>query len=120
MNELFLCFWKRLLRRPVRRVDILCLSRAIVTRRDFCLCDLIFRALRLYGFNTRYLRPSAFNLRCKFGYSLYDLEVARRFGACGDEDDYWWPAGVWNTGRLAFLDYLIEEYAKDETYLVKS
>lgn len=30
---------------------------------------------------------------------------------------YWWPRGEWNTGRLDFLKWLIEQYKDDKTNL---
>lgn len=30
---------------------------------------------------------------------------------------YWWPKGEWNTGRLDFLKWLLEQYKDDKTNL---
>jgi len=32
---------------------------------------------------------------------------------------YWWKPDVWDTGRMDFLDWLIEEYKDDKTNLRK-
>jgi len=49
-------------------------------------------------------------------------ENALKFGASESNAgrlEYWWKFGVWNTGRLDFLDWLIEEYKDDKTNLRK-
>lgn len=36
---------------------------------------------------------------------------------CDSYQIYWWPKGRWNTGRLDFLKWLIEQYKDDKTNL---
>lgn len=50
---------------------------------------------------------------------LANLNYARRFGANVTYDGYWWPKGEWNTGRLDFLKWLLEQYKDDKTNLKK-
>ena len=39
---------------------------------------------------------------------------ARKSGCC-----YWWPIGEWDTGRKAFLEWLIDLYKDDTTNLLE-
>jgi hypothetical protein len=47
-------------------------------------------------------------------FPLFTRENAKPFGA-SDTGTYWWPLGIWNTGRMDFLNWLIEQYQNDET-----
>ena len=43
-------------------------------------------------------------------------ENALQFGA-DKYSDWWWKNDVWDTGRMNFLDWLIEQYKDDKTNL---
>lgn len=48
---------------------------------------------------------------------LFNKNNTKQFG--GSLGGYWWDWGVWNTGRMAFLNWLIEQYKDDKTNLRK-
>jgi hypothetical protein len=48
---------------------------------------------------------------------LFTFENAKKFGANGDKRWYWWKPYEWDTGRLDFLNWLIEQYRDDDTNL---
>ncbi len=48
---------------------------------------------------------------------LANFSNAKRFNARSRNDGYWWPRGKWDTGRLDFLKWLLEQYKYDETNL---
>lgn len=51
-------------------------------------------------------------------FPLFTRENAKRFD--GDPFHlYWWPIYEWNTGRMDFLNWLIEQYKNDNTDLRK-
>ena len=78
------------------------------------LCISIYEALLHYGIDT-YPKP------IKIVFPLFTRNNASNlFNACLYENslvDYWWPRGEWNTGRLDFLKWLIEQYKDDKTNL---
>ena len=100
-------FISRLLHLPVTRKEVL--KRAKKLKRAG-LCFSIDRALIDYGI---YLNVSYHYLFPKFR-----REVALNFGA-NKSDDWWWECGVWNTGRMDFLNWLIDQYKDDKTNLRK-
>lgn len=51
-------------------------------------------------------------------FPMFVRMCALRFGADGFYE-WWWKPNVWDTGRMAFLDWLIEEYKDDKTDLRK-
>lgn len=131
-KEFSRCFYKRLFRMPIYRVDVLRLSRVLMlelhNRRDCLgLCSVICSALRLYGYNVviadLYRYGYARTIGARFGFSLYSLDEARRFGAFSPHlskryDGYWWKPGDLSTGRLAYLDWLIRVYSEEDERLV--
>ena len=44
---------------------------------------------------------------------------ANNFGARLAMSGYWWPPKVWDTGRMAYLDWLIEIFKDDNTNLLQ-
>jgi hypothetical protein len=132
-KEFSRCFYKRLFRKPIYRVDVLRLSRVLMialnNRRGFLgLCPIICSALRWYGFNVviadLYRDGYERTIGERFGFSLYSLEEARRFGAFSPSlskdgyDGYWWKPGDLSSGRLAYLDWLIRVYTEEDEHLV--
>ena len=93
---------------PVTRVDVL---RKAKSYKGPGLCLAIQQALLYYG-----LYPVRWSLSKTF--PLFTRENAKRFG--GDPSRlYWWPIDEWNTGRMDFLNWLIEQYKNDNTDLRK-
>lgn len=131
-KEFARCFYKRLFRMPIYRVDVLRLSRVLMlalnNRRGFLgLCPIVCSALRWYGFDVviadLYRDGYERTIGERFGFSLYSLEEARRFGAFSPHLSernavYWWKPGDLSTGRLAYLDWLIRVYAEEGERLV--
>lgn len=131
-KEFSRCFYKRLFRKPIYRVDVLRLSRVLMlalhNRRGFLgLCPIVCSSLRWYGFNVvitdLYRDGYERTIGERFGFSLYNLEEARRFGAFSPSlskryDGYWWEPGDLSTGRLAYLDWLIRVYTEENECLV--
>lgn len=77
------------------------------------LCISIYNALQHYGING-YLR------KLKTFIPLFINKNAVLFRATYHNDInmvYWWEEGVWDTGRLDFLKWLIKQYKDDKTNL---
>ena len=51
-------------------------------------------------------------------FPKFRREVAFKFGA-NKSNDWWWEYDVWDTGRMDFLDWLIDQYKDDKTNLRK-
>lgn len=79
------------------------------------LCITIDRALRHYGLNLCFTPTIII-------FPLFNHNNARKFNSNTDENSilaYWWPKGIWDTGRLDFLKWLLEQYKDDKTNLKK-
>ena len=100
-------FIKKFFSKPtVTRVDVL---KKAKEHQEFGLCYAIQEALDDYDI---IIRP-------EYIFSLFTRENALKFGA--DKDcPYWWDPGVWNTGRMDFLNWLIEQYKNNKTDLKNS
>ena len=103
-------FISRLFNIPVTRKEVL--KRAKKLKRAG-LCFSIEEALRNYGVYTGIFRPCLVKYFPKFS-----KEEALNFGA-EKEDSWWWECSVWNTGRMDFLNWLIDQYKDDKTNLRK-
>lgn len=73
------------------------------------LCYSIRDALIYYSLIPHAIDPT-------ISFPLFTNTQALSFGA-RPHDGYWWEPNVWNTGREAFLDWLIEQYKDDKTDL---
>lgn len=100
-------FISNLFNLPVTRKEVL--KRAKKLKRPG-LCFSIDEALRDYGINLDYPFMKLF--------PKFEREEALNFGA-EKEDAWWWEHDVWDTGRMDFLNWLIEEYKDDKTNLRK-
>lgn len=79
------------------------------------LCISIIYALQHYGIN-------AYPMKLKTFIPLFTNNNAILFKATNHNDAsmvYWWQEGVWDTGRLDFLKWLLEQYKDDKTNLKK-
>lgn len=84
-----------------------------------CLCASILNALKHYNITTLFMElevvfPLFTNNNAN---SLFN---ARSFNGGPYEtpyNKYWWPKGEWDSGRLGFLKWLIEQYKDDKTNL---
>ena len=101
-------FISRLLHLPVTRKEVL--KRAKKLKRAG-LCFSIEEALRDYGIRVPYQLLTVY-------FPQFRREVALNFGA-NKSDAWWWEYGVWNTGRMDFLNWLIDQYKDDKTNLRK-
>ena len=79
------------------------------------LCYSINRALIDYGIYSCVLYNTLLITKC---FPKFRREEALKFGA-NKEDDWWWESDVWNTGRMDFLNWLIDQYKDDKTNLRK-
>ena len=92
----------------VTRVQVLTFAREHRANAEG-LCALLRGALRYYGI---------YFYEAEEVFSLFTNKNARLFNAQSAHiDDYWWPPFEWNTGRLQFLDWLIDQYKDDPTDL---
>lgn len=73
------------------------------------LCYSIRDAMMYYDLIPHALDPT-------FCFPLFTRRQALSFGA-KEWGCYWWKPCVWDTGREAFLDWLIEQYKDDKTDL---
>lgn len=100
---------KNFLRLPVTRVEVLEHAKELQGTHQYQgLCFLIEDALSAYGI-------------CPFAsivFPKFSPKYARQFGAFCDYG-YWWDRGEWDTGRLDFLNWLINEYKDDKTNIRK-
>lgn len=109
---LVFCLIVRRKTRPVHRVDVL---KRVRTHHDLGLCYSINDALlhfKVPSYNGNGVCDNA-----KHYFPLFTRENATAFNVTGEL--YWWPCGEWipGTGRMAFLDWLIEQYKDDKTDL---
>ena len=102
-------FISNLFNLPVTRKEVL--KRAKKLKR-VGLCSSIAEALRNYGVYSNV--PHLFTEY----FPKFREEEALNFGAEW-KLGWWWEPDVWNTGRMDFLDWLIEEYKDDKTDLRK-
>jgi len=100
-------FISNILNLPVTRKEVL--KRAKKLKREG-LCFSIDRVLIDYGI---YINVDYHSLFPKFR-----REEALNFGA-EKKGAWWWEQDVWDTGRMDFLNWLIEEYKDDKTNLRK-
>ena len=95
--------------KPIYRVDVLKLVKK--NYRDYSgLCYSI--RISLYELSNYNIVPYV-NLR--YYFPLFRRDNAKMFGADGYV--FWWTANDWTTGRMDFLDWLIEQYKDDKTDL---
>lgn len=91
--------------------------------------DLLIKAKRSY-LRARGLCPAIklsadfFNLHSAKSCAQYieklDIDIAiQKFGAKNEPSWYWWEPEIWNTGRLDFLNFLIEENKNNKIDLRK-
>lgn len=109
-------FISNLFRLPVTRVEILTYAKRLAEKhpdRYLGLCLLIQDSLRFYGITTQ-----CYTTEERYYFPLYTRQNAFCFGATKDTA-YWWHPCQWNTGRMDFLDWLIEQYKDDKTNLRK-
>jgi len=99
---------KKLFHRPIYRVDVLMAVRENHSRYK-CLCNAIACTLRpLTG-----LYPSIEFIQ--YYFPLFGGRKVFDFGAYNNHEScYWWPVGDWSTGRLDYLDWLIEYYKNNK------
>lgn len=100
-------FISNLFRIPVTRKEVL--KRAKKIKRSG-ICYSVISALRDYGVPCNHWLDEYF--------PKFTKENALQFGADKD-DNWWWTPNVWDTGRMDFLNWLIEEYKDDKTDLRK-
>ena len=99
---------KNFLHLPVTRVDVLEYATELQATRYYPgLCALLDDALEHYDIYSfvRVIFPK------------FQEEYARHFGA--SYHGYWWERFNWGTGRLDFLNWLIEQYKDDKTNIRK-
>lgn len=103
-------FISKLFNLPVTRKEVL--LRAKKLKRGG-LCHSIEKALKDYG-----IYSSLFYTYLTIYFPKFRREVAFKFGA-HKTNSWWWEYGVWDTGRMDFLNWLIKEYEDDKTNLRK-
>lgn len=93
---------------PVTKSEVLKRAKKY---KNLGLCYAIGEALRDY--NIKYVYISSI-------FPLFNIEEAKRFGVgCYNYGGFWWPVGNWETGRMDFLNWLIEHYKEDNEDLRK-
>lgn len=102
-------FISNLFNLPVTRKEVL--KRAKKLKGDG-LCFSIDEALRDYGI---YLSNALLMTKC---FPKFRREEALKFGA-NKSDGWWWEHDVWDTGRMDFLNWLIDQYKDDKTNIRK-
>lgn len=100
-------FISNLFNLPVTRKEVL--KRAKKLKRAG-LCFSIDRALIDYEIYSNHLLITYF--------PKFKREEALKFGA-NKSDAWWWEHDVWDTGRMDFLNWLIDQYKDDKTDLRK-
>jgi hypothetical protein len=101
-------FISNLLERPVTRKEVLERVKKIKIRG---LCHSISYVLNEYNI----LNDLHF---LYIWFPKFVKENALQFGA-DKYSDWWWKCDVWDTGRMDFLNWLIEQYKDDKTDLRK-
>lgn len=103
---------KNFLRLPVTRVEVLKHAKELQPTYQYPgLCALLDDALEHYDI---YAFPSTV-------FPKFSPKYASHFGApySAYRGVYWWERGDWETGRLDFLNWLINEYKDDATNIRK-
>ena len=100
-------FISNLFNLPVTRKEVL--ERAKKIRKSGICSSLIF-ALEDYCIPC--------SLQLKMYFPQFVRMNALQFGA-DTSYEWWWEPDVWDTGRMDFLDWLIEQYKDDKTDLRK-
>ena len=99
---------KNLLHLPVTRVEVLEYAKELQSTHQYPgLCALLDDALLAYNIYT-------FNSTI---FPKFKEDYAIPFGA--SYHGYWWECGRWDTGRLDFLNWLIQQYKNDRTNIRK-
>lgn len=103
--------YKKVFSRPIYRVDIL---RDVKFNHELCdgLCTAI-NASCFINLRERMKIPESSKLFPKF-----NINNAIPFGA-SEKSMWWWRPHDWDGGRMAYLDWLIEEYKDDKEDLRK-
>jgi len=105
-------FISNLFKLPVTRKEVLQRAKK---HQDFGLCYAIDTAFVEYHLVSDYLY-----LNLEMEFPKFTPTNAQKFGGLGTQvKSYWWKPKVWNTGRMDFLNWLIEEYKDDKTNLRK-
>ena len=93
---------------PVTRKEVLERAKKI---KKYGICYSITQALVGYDilFDCRFLN---------IWFPKFVRDNALQFGA-NTYSKWWWEPDVWDTGRMDFLDWLIEQYKDDKTDLRK-
>ena len=100
---------KVILNLPITRVEVLKLAKAKVERnpKEYPgLCILLENTINM-NYNIWLKDP-------RWVFPLYNPMYAKLFGATTDIG-FWWERDEWDTGRLDFLNWLIEQYKDDKT-----
>lgn len=101
---------KRLSFLPVTRYEVLQYAKELQATHAYkSLCSLLGYALMDY--DIYYPRP------IEIIFPKFKEEYAKHFGA--SYYGYWWERDRWDTGRLDFLNWLINEYKDDKTDIRK-
>lgn len=103
--------YKEVFSRPIYRVDIL---RYVKYNHELCngLCSAIDVSLDI-NLGTKFCIQKKPQLFPKFNFNN-----AIPFGA-SEKSAWWWRPHDWDGGRMAYLDWLIEEYKDDKEDLRK-
>ena len=101
-------FISRLFNIPVTRKEVLKRAKKL---KIAGLCFSIDEALRDYGIWVPYQLLTVY-------FHQFRREVALNFGA-NKFYSWWWESNVWDTGRMDFLNWLIDQYKDDKTNLRK-
>ena len=101
-------FISNLLNLPVTRKEVLKRAKKI---KHGGICFSVIDVLEDYGLLNNYHYLTEY-------FPKFTKENALQFGA-DKERNWWWKPDVWDTGRMDFLDWLIEEYKDDKTDLRK-
>jgi hypothetical protein len=99
-------FISNLFNLPVTRKEVLKRAKKI---KKSGLCYTIRDALHKYNIYSR--NPEIY-------FPKFERKNALQFGA-DKFYEWWWIPYVWDTGRMDFLDWLIEQYKDDKTNLRK-
>lgn len=104
--------YKRFLYLPVTRLEVLKHAKELQSTHQYPgLCALLDDALLAYNIYTFHSTI----------FPKFSPQYAEHFGALYTKYHgvYWWDRGAWNTGRLEYLDWLIEQYKDDKTNIRK-
>lgn len=100
-------FISNLFKLPVTREEVLKRAKKI---KISGICYSLITALKDYGI--------PYNRLLREYFPKFTRENALQFGA-DNENVWWWIPYVWSTGRMNFINWLIEEYKDDKTNLRK-